>query len=302
MLVSFIIAAFNEENHIEAAVASCFNQSYKDIEVVVVDDCSLDATWTKLSDLQTNYKRLLIHRFDLNRGKVAAFNQAFKMSSGEFIAILCGDDISVPDRIEFCLENIGQYELIFGDLRMFDDASGSIIAESLMEKNLGINSDKLIDFNTLLENPMAYGSTIFSKREALCTVFPIDEDIGHEDWWIPLCLASHKEVLYCHRVLGNYRVHSSQSTALRNRFSSYVKWRTFRTREIPYYEKVLSTFDLDDRLKKIVQNRMNREKLAAERMMTRLRALLSLDCRKLLDYIMVIHPYFCYLWMKHKLF
>ncbi len=238
--VSFIIAAFNEERHIEKAVLSCLDQTYQNIEVVVVDDGSDDSTWAVLQSLKNKFgENLVIDQFTRNRGKIAAFNQAFKLSSGEFIAILGADDISVPDRVEFSLNQIGSYDLLCGDLSKFDDSTGQVLSESMMEENLGIKSDKEFDFNTLLEQPMVFGGTIFAQKQALNNVFPIDENIDHEDWWIPLCLSAHKNIRYCHKVLCRYRVHANQSTVLENRFSSYSTWRAFRVREIPYYEKIL---------------------------------------------------------------
>lgn len=302
MLASFIIAAFNEGRFIEQAVLSCLNQTVQDIEVVVVDDGSTDETWEKLLSLQQSFKdKLVLHRFSKNKGKVAAFNRAFTMSSGDYVAIMGADDISVNDRIEYSLKCIKDYDILCGDLSKFDDETGALLSASLMEESLDISGDRVFTFKELLEKPLVFGGTIFSRREALKNVFPIDEKIVHEDWWIPLCLAAHKEIKYCHKVLCKYRIHSGQDTLLKRRFSSYDTWRAFRVREIPYYEKVLASFDLDEQSKKIMQHRINREKLADQDIMVRAKAISALDKKNVLDYLTVLHPFFCYWWMKRKL-
>lgn len=302
MLASFIIAAFNEGRFIEQAVLSCLNQTVQDIEVVVVDDGSTDDTWTKLLALQRSaHGRLVLHKFSKNRGKVAAFNKAFEVSSGDYVAIMGADDISVGDRIEYSLKCIKDYDILCGDLSKFDDRTGSLLSASLMEDALDISGDRVFTFKELLDKPLVFGGTIFSRREALKNVFPVDQQIAHEDWWIPLCLAVHKDVKYCHKVLCKYRIHSGQDTVLKRRFSSYAAWRTFRVREIPYYEKVLASFDLDEQSKKIMQHRINREKLAEQNIIVRAKALSVLDKKNVLDYLTVLHPFFCYWWMKRKL-
>jgi len=300
-LISIIIAAFNEEQHIEFAISSCLQQTYKNVEIIVVDDGSSDDTWKILTSLQQkNPGKILVHRFFQNRGKVAAFNKAFEMSSGDFIAVMGADDVSVPDRIEFSQQNIGDFDLLFGDLRMFDDITGKVLSESLMERSLGINFDREFSFSDLLRKPTVFGGTIYAKRSALENVFPVDENLAHEDWWIPLCIAVHKNIKYCHKVLCEYRIHANQDTVLNNRFSSYERWRAFRVRDIPYYEKVLKSFEIDEDMEQFIQERVNRDKLADEKMLVRLKAVASLNSKNWLDLATALHPIFRYWWMKRK--
>ena len=84
-LVSFIIAAYNEESYIEECITSCINQTYSNVEICITDDGSTDNTWNIINKYYSNNpaKNLKIDRFHKNKGKIAAFNNSFAMSSGD---------------------------------------------------------------------------------------------------------------------------------------------------------------------------------------------------------------------------
>ena len=90
-LVSVIIPTYNRRNTILASVNSVLNQTFKNIELIVVDDCSTDDTISILE--QINDKRLKIIRHSKNKGQNAARNTGIKASTGEYIAHHDSDDI-----------------------------------------------------------------------------------------------------------------------------------------------------------------------------------------------------------------
>ncbi|QNR85302.1 glycosyltransferase family 2 protein [Pedobacter riviphilus] len=96
-LVSVCIPAYNAEKYIVAALDSLSNQSYKDIEVIVVNDGSTDKTL----DLLKAYQWDKLHVINqTNNGQCAAANTAFKLSKGEYIKFLDADDLLSANFIE----------------------------------------------------------------------------------------------------------------------------------------------------------------------------------------------------------
>lgn len=96
-LVSVIIPAYNSEKYIVETIESVLNQTWKQIEIIVIDDGSSDETFNRLANY--TYSRLKIYTQE-NKGACAARNLGFKYSNGEFIQFLDADDILAPDKIE----------------------------------------------------------------------------------------------------------------------------------------------------------------------------------------------------------
>ncbi len=116
--VSVIIPAYNVVAFIEEAVRSALEQTFEDIEVIVVNDGSTDGTLQVLESLP-------IHRIDQeNRGLAAAKNAGIRQASGRFIAFLDGDDRWQPDLIERGLERLAASktaDVVVFDARLIDE-------------------------------------------------------------------------------------------------------------------------------------------------------------------------------------
>lgn len=99
-LVSVLIPVYNVEKYIEEAVNSILNQSYKNIELIIVDDFSNDSTFEILKVLKEKDNRIKLFRNSENMKIVKTLNFAFMQSKGEYICRMDGDDISQFQRIE----------------------------------------------------------------------------------------------------------------------------------------------------------------------------------------------------------
>lgn len=108
VLVSVIIAAYNEEKNIERCVLSILNQSYKNIEIIVIDDGSVDKTWDILQNLHKKYNIQNIKQ--KNMGVASARNRGIQEAKGEWISFCDADDIYLPFAIEEMLFAALKYE------------------------------------------------------------------------------------------------------------------------------------------------------------------------------------------------
>ena len=98
-LVSVIIPCFNHEDYISETINSVLDQSYSNIELIVVDDGCTDGSRAILENYGSTIS-LLEHSGRVNKGQSAAINISLKSASGEFIAILDSDDLFCPTKIE----------------------------------------------------------------------------------------------------------------------------------------------------------------------------------------------------------
>jgi len=96
-LVSVIIAAYNEERHIRKCINSILNQSYKNLEVIIIDDGSSDKTLEVLNSFEDNRLRIYTQN---NKGRVFSRNRALSLAKGKYIVLQDADDWSHINRIE----------------------------------------------------------------------------------------------------------------------------------------------------------------------------------------------------------
>jgi glycosyltransferase involved in cell wall biosynthesis len=108
------ITCHNASDTIARAVQSALAQGWPEVEVVVVDDCSSDASWAILSTLAAETPRLRIVRHEENKGYPSALNTIMDNATGEFVAIFDDDDDNVSDRLQAQVERITSYEAATG--------------------------------------------------------------------------------------------------------------------------------------------------------------------------------------------
>lgn len=99
-LVSVLIPVYNVDNYVKEAIESIQNQTYKNLEIIVVDDGSIDNTFSIIEKLAKNDNRIKLYKNEKNLKIVKTLNRALSLANGEYIARMDGDDISAPDRIE----------------------------------------------------------------------------------------------------------------------------------------------------------------------------------------------------------
>ncbi len=99
-LVSIIMPVYNAEDFLIEAINSIITQTYRNWELICVDDGSTDRSWEILDLFAELDERIKVIRFTQNRGLTYALNRALALSTGKYIARMDSDDISLPKRIE----------------------------------------------------------------------------------------------------------------------------------------------------------------------------------------------------------
>jgi glycosyltransferase involved in cell wall biosynthesis len=103
-LVSVVIPSFNRSARLERAIDSVLAQTYRRLEVLVVDDGSTDDSWDLVTRLSAKEPRIHVLRHHANRGAQAARNTGITAAKGDWVAFLDSDDRYLPDSIERRLE------------------------------------------------------------------------------------------------------------------------------------------------------------------------------------------------------
>ena len=109
-LITVAITCFNAESTIERAISSGLNQSWPNLEVLVVDDGSTDNSLDILACKSASDERIRIVKHSINRGCAEARNTLIAAAKGEFVAFFDDDDVSLPDRLQLQFDCIISHE------------------------------------------------------------------------------------------------------------------------------------------------------------------------------------------------
>ena len=207
-LVSVVIPAHNAAAFIGQTLASALNQTYRNLEVIIVDDGSNDETPQIIDSFAKCDNRLIVVR-QMNRGVAAARNLAIEMCRGEYIAPLDADDIWYPQKIEkqvnCFLESGPSVGLVYAWLILID-REGALI---------GIGDQHNVEgfvYNALVfENFVGGGSMPLIRRTCLEAVGNYNIHLrahqaeGAEDWDLYLRIAERYEFRVVPTYLLKYR-------------------------------------------------------------------------------------------------
>lgn len=218
-LVSVIMPTYNHAKFIEQAIISVLNQTYKNFEIIIIDNNSNDNTQAIVKKYKKNYK---IRSFLISNDGVIGKSRNYGIikAKGNFVAFLDSDDYWYSNKLEICINNLNQgYDFVYHELALSKDKISlhrKIKSHSLSKPQLK---------NLLVEgNPIATSSVVV-KKNILMKVGLFNESkkmIGSEDYNLWLKLAKNKIFLqYINQQLGIYTYHD-MSISKKN--MSYSMW------------------------------------------------------------------------------
>ncbi len=181
-LVSVVIATYNYGKYIKETIESCLKQTYKNIEIIVVDDGSTDDTKNVVLE---NFRDSVKYIYTENVGQNKAVNLGLTHVTGDYIALLDADDIWDPTKIEKQISFFNTYKdvgLIFTDFCKFNE-QGILVHSHFNRLRHFMNTQKenlegnwyILDedfFSDLLIQTPIFPSTVIFKKEILAKKGP----------------------------------------------------------------------------------------------------------------------------------
>lgn len=228
--VSVIIPTYNYAQFVEQAILSVLAQTYKNFEIIVVDDGSTDTTAQRLQPYTDQGE--ITYLYQPNKGLPGARNTGIRHSQGEFIAFLDADDIWTPDKLQLQVELFDrQPELgfIFGNSRKF---LGSLASRRTSFEDISPSHGDVTA--ELLQRSFLPMPTVIVRRSALEAVGLFDETLDScEDLDMWLRLSLRFKAGYVDQVVAWYRLHSLSMS------SNFEKIATRRLRVIKKFTQQL---------------------------------------------------------------
>lgn len=220
-LVSVVMPAFNTGKYIATAIDSVLAQTYERWELIVIDDCSADATARIVQDYAKRDKRVSYYRQPANMGVAHARNRGMTLANGEYIAFLDSDDIWLPDKLSLQLslaERTGA-ELIYSSYAIIDGNGHRTFRDYIVPDR--------VSFEELLKENVIGCSTVMVSASVVKR-FCFQPACYHEDYmmWLKI-LQSCSQARGCTQVLSCWRyAHGSRSF---NKVKSGIhRWLVYR--------------------------------------------------------------------------
>ena len=171
--VSIIIPTYNRAKLLTEAVRSLQQQTYENIEIIIVDDCSTDDTAQAVEKLDDG--RIIYVKHDVNKGGSEARNTGIKHATGDYIGFLDSDDQWQSDKLERQLAVFREnpdFGIVYTGMKVYQ---GSYLVKEVIPKYQGDLLTKLIESNCIYTT-----SSILVKKEVL-------EEVGGFDSSLPSC-------------------------------------------------------------------------------------------------------------------
>lgn len=220
-LVTVICVCYNHEHYVRDAIQSVLNQSYKKIELIVVDDGSTDKSVDVI-------KSMNVRLIDLktNRGYTSAFNEAWRVCKGDFIIDLAADDELPVDRIKIGVEEFLKYDesygVQFGDTRFSD---GTLHSEKFPNPPQG---DVYIE---LIRRYFISSASQMIRRSVLTMLNGFDETLAYEDFDFWIRSSRQFKYFYTPQILMHKRIVKGSMSDKQFRKGSPQQISTYRVCE-----------------------------------------------------------------------
>lgn len=226
-LVTIGIANYNYARFVTQALDSAANQTYENVELIIVDDCSKDNSIEVIQDWLNNYSgnfKIMFIKNSKNIGVANVCRLILERASGKYYQILDADDGIKSDKVEkqvAILEKDEKVALIYSNISIVDEEN-KLINDDYLDR-IGYDQinmpegnifQELLVFN-FIPNPSVLIRTEYAKR-----IGGYDQSFQVQDYYLYLTLSEHFSFFYCNCLTGFYRVHS---TSLSNNLQSNAK-------------------------------------------------------------------------------
>ena len=209
-LVSVIMPVYQAEKYIGQSIESILNQSYVNLELIIVDDCGTDRSM----DIITQYmdSRIRIFHNEKNRGIAYSRNRAIMESRGKYIAIMDDDDVSMPDRLKhqvMFMENNPSIDVVGGQSSIIDEENNVLSLPQQMQENCKMNKVMFLFYNSF------HNSEVLVRKKFLDTygIYYHDDMLGMEDYLFWIDCSIHGLITNINEEVLQYRVSGQNETS-----------------------------------------------------------------------------------------
>ena len=210
-MISVAMATYNGEKYLQEQLNSIYAQSYKDVEIVICDDCSSDETWSIIKKNAEENVNLRCFRNESNLGFKKNFEKAISLCKGEFIALSDQDDIWEKDHLEKLIGNIGDYDIACGDAVLIDgkgETKGKTLSSADFLDECSTNPLDLA-YRIFFNSSCFQGASMLIRADFLKKAMPFPHDVVYHDTWLAALACFCGGIKYKKDIVTKHRVHGN---------------------------------------------------------------------------------------------
>lgn len=238
-LVTIICLCYNHEQFVVESLHSVLNQSYKNIELIIADDCSNDASKKTITKWLENYPEIKFISNEINLGNTKTFNKALKFAKGDYVIDLAADDVLLPNCVEkqiatFLNSETKKLAIVYGNAEIISEHN------THLRYYYDVNTEKKvlkkpatgdIYSNILGQSSMICSVSSMVKREVLDELSGYDENLAYEDLDLWIRVARNYNFEFIDAVLIQKR---ELESSLGNQFYRKLNSRTRKINHSTY--------------------------------------------------------------------
>lgn len=205
-LVSVVIPCYNHEQFVQDSIQSVIDQSYQNIELIIIDDGSRDSSVEMIQTMITKCEKRFSRfefRYRPNKGLSATLNEAIMWCEGEYYSALASDDRMLPfktkEQVEI-LENDESLAAVFGGVKLIDE-DDRYVGEWLREDHIYCFEEIILHQHELP------APTALLRLSILRQVGGYKASLKIEDWYMWLKISEHYNIFYKAQLYCEYRRH-----------------------------------------------------------------------------------------------
>lgn len=187
-LVSVVCLCYNHERFVREAIESVLTQTYPNVELIVVDDASVDGSVSVVESLVNRHPHIQFIKNQKNLGNCKAFNIGFRKAKGDFVIDLSTDDVLLPNRIEEGVKKLAssgrEYGVQFSDAILINEGG----------EKVGLHSDRFPHdtiptgniYRNIVSRYFICSPSMMIRSELLRQLGGYDESLAYEDFdfWV----------------------------------------------------------------------------------------------------------------------
>lgn len=206
-LVSIIVPIYNVEKYLEKCIKSIINQTYRNLEIILINDGSIDESANICEKYKEQDNRIVFIN-KKNGGAASAKNEGLKVAKGDYIAFVDSDDFIEPDMIEYMVNTIKKYnaDIIQCSFTNLYKNTEKFKQDKIIEQKIE-SKDFLELFLTKWDSSLFWNKLF--KREVIENVFFKQGRCIDDEFFTYKCVINSKSIVTSNKIVYNYRMRKS---------------------------------------------------------------------------------------------
>ena len=230
--IDVLLATYNGEKYLKEQIESILNQTYKNIRLIISDDCSKDGTVEIIKEYQQNDNRVILYEQPKNLGYVKNFEFLLTKVENEIYMLSDQDDVWKKEKIEKTYNKLKQdnADMVYTDVEIVD----SNLKQIYPSFNKFMKLERKIKKTSGLERQYLYncvtGCTVMSKKKFIEKMLPFPTNSKYliHDMWMGIIVEMYGKVAYLDETTVHYRQHGNNQVGTEKISHGFTKFEDVR--------------------------------------------------------------------------